>query len=85
MKRKSAKKRLPKQAKAPRIVVKRSDTPWLDTSNVPHVVKLTTAAQKKVVVVVPGGYVADLVKEPIVSVELIGPWTEAWNVIKSWF
>ena len=85
MKRKPAKKRSAKRAKAPRIVVKRSDTPWLDTSNVPHVVKLRTAKGKHVAVLVPGGYVADLVKAPIVEVEPVGPWTEAWRILASYF
>lgn len=89
MKRKSVKKhrtaRGSAKAKPPRIVVKRSETPWLDTSHVPHVVKLHTAGKKKIAVVVPGGYVADLISEPIVKVETVGPWTEAWRVLASFF
>lgn len=50
----------------------------------PHVVKLHTAKGKKVVVIVPGGYVADL-KAPIVKVEPVGPWAEAWRIFASFF
>ena len=43
-----------------------------------HVVKLHTKEGKKVIAVVPGGYVAALTA-PIVKVEPVGPWTHAWR------